>query len=181
MKYYNTIQTVEVDKESIRRANNFANSVIQTINYSDCNQLTIHKIKDDHFISKIGEEATKLVLTTYGTVDGPDYRIYNGKEKSWDHDLFMQDTGIAVKTQRRTAAKKYTLSWTFQCGTIRRDFILKKPEEWVVFVEYDDLQPYRCFVYPPYQIKELTFKDPKLAYLKGHKKVVYADTLSILS
>jgi len=34
-------------------------------------------------------------------------------------------------------------------------------------------------VYPLFQIKELVFGEPMLAKLKGHKKVVYANTLPL--
>lgn len=156
----------------------FAGKVTETTNYSDSNQSLLKKIKDDHFVSKLGEEAAKIVLSEFGVVKGPDYMIYEAKQKSWDDDLFVNNIGFAIKTQRRTAAKKYSLSWTFQSGTMRKDSILQRPLAWVIFVEYDDTQPYNCHVYPPYQINNLIFDVPKLAHLRGHKKVVYAETLN---
>lgn len=119
------------------------------------------------------------VLLQYADVKGPDYNIYSGKQKTWDDDLLVNTIGVAVKTQRRTNANKYTLSWTFQCSQQRRDVILDKPDAWVIFVEYDDMQPYNCYVYPPYQIKELKFDEPKLQHLKLSKKVIYAKDLFI--
>ena len=169
---------VHLGREAVIKAWEFANKVKITTDYSDCNQTLIKKIMDDHFVSKLGEEACKMVFCKFGEVKGPDYTIYTASQKSWDDDLFINGTGFAVKTQRHTAALKYTLSWTFQAGEKRKDSIFENPEAWVVFVEYDDLHPYNCYVYPPYQIKNLEFKEPKLKYLKEHKKVVYADTLS---
>ncbi|HSG43126.1 MAG TPA: hypothetical protein VLA72_08215 [Anaerolineales bacterium] len=56
---------------------------------------------------------------------GPDNTIYSGKRKSWDADLKINDIEVAVKTQRRLAAMRYGLSWTFQDSPKRRDPILK--------------------------------------------------------
>jgi hypothetical protein len=173
------IVQINLPLEAVKRAHIFSLHVISTIDYSDSNQTHINKIKDDHFVSKIGEEAAKDVLSAYGKVTGPDYTIYDGQEKSWGDDLSINNIGIAVKTQRKTNALKYGLSWTFQAGNKRRDSILNKPNAWVIFVEYDDTNPYNCNVYPPFQIKQLTFVEPKLLHLKNSKKVLYANTLPI--
>ena len=177
MKFYSSIRKVNLEKNIVRRAWDFAEKVTATTNYSDSNQSLFKKIKDDHFVSKLGEEAAKIILSEFGEVKGPDYGIYETKQKSWDDDIFVNEIGLAVKTQRRTAAKKYSLSWTFQCSKLRKDTILQKPDAWVVFVEYDDTSPYNCYVYPAYQIKNLFFAEPKLPHLKEHKKVVYAAML----
>lgn len=177
MKYYTEIMRAEVTPETVIIARNFADKVTQTTNYSDARQFNSDKIRDDHFISKIGEEAAKLILSKYTEVSGPDYNIYQAQQKSWDDDLSAGGIGLAVKTQKRSSAAVYELSWTFQAGPGRRDIILNRPDAWVIFVEYDDSNPYTCYVYPPYQIKELEFGEPKLLKLKGPKKVVYANTL----
>ncbi len=177
MKFYAAIKQVSLNRDAVLRAWHFANEVAATTDYKDSNQSLTKKIIDDHFVSKLGEEACKVVLTNFGNVTGPDYTIYQAKQKSWEDDLFVDDIGFAVKTQRRTAAKKYSLSWTFQAGEKRSDTILQRANAWVIFVEYNDCNPHECFVYPPYQIKSLLFKEPKLQHLKAHKKVVYADTL----
>lgn len=181
MKFYSSIQQVSVSIDAVKSAWAFAKKVSFTTDYSDSNQKKFLKIRDDHFVSKLGEEACKIVLNEFADVAGPDYKIYYGKEKSWEEDLFINGIGLAVKTQRRTNAQKYSLSWVFQAGNERRDIILNKPEAWVVFVEYDDTPPcnYRCNVYPPFQIKELQFEEPKLEHLKASKKVVYARSLNI--
>lgn len=177
MKFYSEIQQVNLDKNIVLLAWDFAGKVTATTNYADSNQNVLKKIKDDHFVSKLGEEACKIVLSKYANVTGPDYIIYPADKKSWQEDLIINGVGLAVKTQRRTAAKKYSLSWTFQCGAKRKDTILTKPDAWVVFVEYDDTAPYNCYIYPPYQIKNLIFSEPKLPHLIGHKKVIYAAML----
>ena len=177
MKFFSEIQQVNLDKKIVLLAWDFAGKVTATTNYSDSNQTLLKKIKDDHFVSKLGEEACKIVFSKYANVAGPDYTIYPGDRKSWQEDLMIDSVGLAVKTQRRTAAKKYSLSWTFQYGAKRKDTLLHNPEAWVVFVEYDDTAPYNCYIYPPYQIKNLIFQEPKLLHLKNHKKVVYAAML----
>lgn len=181
MQYFNTIQQVAINHLTIQRAKNFARQVAITTNYADTNQLSAIKITNDHFISKIGEEAARLVLSSYAPVTGPDYAIYHGKAKSWNDDLYINGTGLAVKTQKRSMAQKFGLSWTFQAGPTRSDIILKNPEAWVVFVEYDDFAGDICYVYPPLQMKTLTLAEPVLDKLKGFKKVVYATSLPKLN
>jgi hypothetical protein len=179
MKYFNTVQQANIDQTILQRAKNFAMQVTATTNYADSNQHSKAKITDDHFISKIGEEAAKQILSKYVQVAGPDYTIYHGKAKSWDDDLYVDGVGLAVKTQKRSAAQRFGLSWTFQAGPVRSDIILKKPDAWVVFVEYNDIIGSVCYVYPPFQMKELKLGEPVLPRLKGFKKVVYANTLPL--
>lgn len=171
--------TIAVNRLAIQKAEKFANEVIATINYKDSNQTNLEKIKNDHFISKIGEEAVKKVFELFNKpVKGPDYRVYKGRNKSWEEDLFINGEGVAVKTQKQTMAEKYGLSWTFQASGYRNDPILEDLFAWVCFVACNDKSIYyECTVHPPYQIRELVFKDPKLKYLKGKKRVVYAEDL----
>jgi hypothetical protein len=158
------------------KAKRFAKDVIATTNYKDSRQSNIAKIEQDHFISKLGEEAVKLAFEKVGkAVKGPDYTIYKSKQKSWEADLFVEGVPLAVKTQGADAAKKYGLSWTFQAGNTRRDPILEKPRAWVCFVELTSFSAAR--IYPPYQIRELKFREPRLEKLKGSKLVVYAEEL----
>jgi hypothetical protein len=185
MRYFLTIQTFTMEASLLAKAQSFAKQVTPTVGaegrgYRDTNQLDLKKIEQDHFTSKVGEEAVKLAFEKAGrTVRGPDYQIYAGKQKSWDSDLYIDGVALAVKTQTTALAKKFGLSWTFQAGAARRDPILDHAEAWVCFVEFNELTR-KCRVFPPYQIKELTFSEPKLEKLKGSKKVVYAQGLPIL-
>ena len=179
MKYFNTVQRIAIDTSIIQKAKDFATQVTATTNYADSNQLSTTKITNDHFISKIGEEAVKAVFSKYAPIAGPDYTIYHGKEKSWSDDLYVNNIGLAVKTQKRSMAQRFGLSWTFQSGPARYDVILRKPDAWVVFVAYDDISGNICYVYPPFQMKELILGEPVLEKLKGFKKVVYANTLPL--
>lgn len=179
MKLFNQIISVKTDAAAVERAQNFAEKVIGTVSYADSNQTDRQKIRDDHFVSKIGEEAVRRVFEQLGcAVAGPDYTIYEGKRKSWEEDLLIDKMPLAVKTQKRSAALRYGLSWTFQQSGFRNDPILERREAWVCFVECDDLQGFACSVFPPFQIGELPFKPPRLAHLLGKKQVVYASDLN---
>ena len=179
MNLYFAVQKVVLNDEALRKAKEFANAVTLTTDYRDASQNKYEKVCNDHLASKLGEEAAKMVLSRFATVEGPDYEIYHGNEKSWKADLLVNATPVAVKTQTTSAAMRYGLSWTFQNGIKRKDTLLLQPNAWVVFVEYDDTHlPYNtCFVLPPFQMKNLVLGTPKLDYLKDHKKVVYASSL----
>jgi len=182
MRYFVAIQTIIIETSLIIKARNFAKQVTPTVGssgngYRDTNQFNLQKIENDHFVSKIGEEAVRTVFEQRGRkVQGPDYLIYAGKQKSWDSDLYIDGLGLAVKTQATSLARKFGLSWTFQAGIYRKDPILNQLDAWVCFAEFNESNR-QCRVFPPYQIKELTFGEPKLDKLKGSKKVVYAESL----
>lgn len=170
---------ISLDSHLISKAKKFSEAVVSTVDYQDSNQSIKSKIQDDHFISKLGEEGAKKVFEERGNkVIGPDYTIYEGKKKSWTADLIVNEIEVAVKTQKKSAAKKYGLSWTFQNSEIRKDPVLKNPEAWICFVECDDSDAnFSCKVFPPKKMKSLLMKEPKLPHLKGKKKVVYAEDL----
>jgi hypothetical protein len=172
-------QIVHLPPEAVARATAFADAVTGTVNYRDSNQSIKEKIRDDHFVSKLGEEAVRFVLEKRDCkVEGPDYTIYSGKGKSWDADLKVNGLEVAVKTQRRSAANRYDLSWTFQDSPERRDPILDMPEAWVCLAVYEDLKDgYECMVYPLRKIKQLIFEAPRLSKLVGKKQAVYLETL----
>jgi len=179
MSTFRIPQIIRLSPEAIDRAGTFADAVIHTVNYQDSNQSRNQKIRDDHFVSKLGEEAVRLVFEARKcTVDGPDYEIYTGKQKSWIADLKVNALDVAVKTQRRSTANRYGLSWTFQDSPRRRDPILLMPEAWVCFVVYEDLKTgFECIVYPLRKIKQLIFEPPRLPHLAGKKKTVCMETL----
>lgn len=179
MATFRSPQTVYLPPEAIHRAKAFAQAVADTVNYEDSHQTKKKKIHDDHFVSKLGEEAVRLVFESRQcTVEGPDYSIYESKQKSWSADLKINALDVAVKTQRRSAANRYGLSWTFQDSPKRRDPVLSMPEAWVCLVVYEDLKlGYECVVYPLRKIKQLIFEPPRLSRLVGKKQAVYLETL----
>jgi hypothetical protein len=178
-KPFKTPQKIILDSSLILKAKQFAEGVVGTVDYTDSNQSIKTKIQDDHFISKLGEEAVKQLFESRGNkVIGPDYTIYHGKRKSWSADLVINEIEVAVKTQKKSAANKYGLSWTFQLSAVRKDPVLKNPEAWICFVECDDSKEnFPCKVFPPKKMKSLLMREPRLQHLKGKKKVVYAEDL----
>ncbi|MGZ9166298.1 MAG: hypothetical protein ACXW4U_14090 [Anaerolineales bacterium] len=179
MSTFRTAQTIRLPLEAMDRASAFADAVIDTVDYRDSNQSKRQKIRDDHFVSKLGEEAVRRVFEARScVVEGPDYTIYDKKQKSWVADLKVNALDVAVKTQRRSTANRYGLSWTFQDSPKRRDPILSLPEAWVCLVVYEDLKPdYECVVYPLRKIKQLIFEAPRLSRLAEKKQAVYLETL----
>lgn len=179
MTTFRTPRIIQLPLEIVARAQAFAEAVTDTVNYQDSNQTKKEKIRDDHFVSKLGEEAVRLVFEARRCiVEGPDYTIYEKKQKSWVADLKVNALDVAVKTQRRSAAHRYDLSWTFQDSPKRRDPILAMPEAWVCLVVYEDLKPgCECVVYPLRKIKQLIFEAPRLSHLAGKKQAVYLETL----
>jgi hypothetical protein len=179
MSTFRTPQTVHLPPEAIDRAKAFASAVTETVNYRDSDQTLKKKIHDDHFVSKLGEEAVRLVFEARNCViEGPDYTIYGGEQKSWAADLKINELEVAVKTQRRSAANRYGLSWTFQDSPKRHDPILSMPEAWVGLVVYEDMKSgFECVVYPLRKIKQLIFEAPRLSRLLGKKQAIYLETL----
>ena len=177
MRFFENPYSVITPSSIIEKAKLFTDEVIGTVDYSDSQQSNKRKIWQDHFISKIGEEAVYQVFSQFtDNLTEPDYTIYFGKNKSWDADLKVNANDLAVKTQTKSSADKFGLSWTFQCGKQRKDTILDQPESWVCFVQCDDSNTqYNCIVYPPIQIEEIKFGKPKLLKLRGEKLVVYAE------
>jgi len=179
MRYFTQIQTIAPTPAAIARARFFAERVMATFpqGYGDTGQHNLAKIQADHGVSKIGEACVAAVFRRCGQpVTGPDYEIYAGNQKSWDADLTVAGVPLAVKTQTQAAAQQYERSWTFQASPQRFDPILQEPAAWVCFVVWDEKAAIAA-VYPPYQIRELVFAEPKRAALQGTKRVVYAHTL----
>mgnify|MGYP000676647368 CR=1 FL=1 len=176
MKYFQTPVQITLPASAFAKAAEFADAVVKTVNYRDSLQFNATKIRDDHFVSKLGEEAVKQAFESFtNSIQGPDYNIYQSRQKSWESDLYVNEIPLAVKTQRRSAAERYGLSWTFQKSSFRADPILQKPEAWVCFAVFNDLAEKPDFtVFPPFQIKELPFKSPRLAHLADKKIAVYA-------
>jgi hypothetical protein len=173
MHIFEAPQEVLLPRHLVARAQAYAEAVRATVNYADSNQRS-PKVGGDHEIGKLGEEAVRLVYSSFSVpVEGPDYTVYEGKRKSWAADLTVDGIALHVKTQSTRAALLYGLSWLFQDSSARSDTALKRLEEWVAFVLVDE-DTARATVFPPQQMKNLKFSDPALAHLQGKKKVVYA-------
>ena len=179
MTTFHTPQPVLIPEMAKEKALSFAKAVTHTVNYRDSNQSILEKIRDDHFVSKLGEEAVRILFEGRECqVEGPDYGVYEARRKSWAADLKVNGLDVAVKTQRRSAANRYGLSWTFQDSPERRDPILDMSDAWVCLVVFEDLKTEtECLVYPLRKIKQLVFEAPRLAKLIGKKQAVYLEIL----
>lgn len=179
MPTFKTPQVIQIPADAKKRASDFAKSVIATVNYKDSNQSIQNKIQDDHFVSKLGEEAVRILFESREcSVTGPDYSVYEAKRKSWAADLKVNGLDVTVKTQRPSAGNRYDVSWTFQDSPERHDPILDEPDAWMCLVVYEDLQDaVEYLVYPLRKIKQLIFEPPRLAKLVGKKQAVYLETL----
>lgn len=179
MSTFHTPQTILIPKNIEQQALEFAIAVTKTVNYKDSNQSIQEKIRDDHFVSKLGEEAVRILFQSRNClVDGPDYGVYEARRKSWAADLKINGLEVAVKTQRRSAANRYGLSWTFQDSPERHDPILDMADAWVCLVVFEDLkEETECLVYPLRKIRQLVFEPPRLSKLVGKKQAVYLETL----
>ena len=62
MSTFSEPQLVHLTPEAVARATAFADAVTATVNYRDSNQNIKQKIRDDHFVSKLGEEAVRFVF-----------------------------------------------------------------------------------------------------------------------
>ena len=162
---------VILNKETLAAARQYAQGVVDTVDYSKRNQLDRDKIIDDHFVGKLGEAAVEFVLQTRGIeISHPDYAVYNKHGKSWASDLFIDSQGIAVKTQKLTTALRFGLSWTFHF----EDPVLCQPEAVVYYVLFNDHKGNRLVVYPGKKIKDTVFGSPAKDILKSIKRIVYA-------
>ncbi len=117
MATFNTPQTIHLTSNAIERASAFADAVTATVNYRDSNQSIKEKIRDDHFVSKLGEEAVRLVFEERKCqVQGPDYNVYAGKGKSWEADLKVNGLDVAVSSQKTESALRLlrALGWSWE-------------------------------------------------------------------
>jgi hypothetical protein len=107
VKVFNEKQVVHLENAAIERAKKFASDVVGTVNYRDSNQFNPTKIQDDHFVSKLGEEAVKKIFERLGKqVQGPDYAIYSQSQKSWAADLQIDSKDLAVKNNEKNDCSK---------------------------------------------------------------------------
>lgn len=100
------------------------------------------------------------------------------KRKSWAADMKLNDIEVAVKDQKRSAARRFRLSWTFQDAPERRDPILDLPKALAGLVVFKVLKEgAECLVYPLRKIKQLIFEAPRPAKPVGKEQAAYLETL----
>lgn len=162
--------------EAINKAKAFSEEVVDTLVYKNTER-NIYKIKQDHFIGKLAEEAVYILYHSLGyDISKPDYSVYSSTDKSFSSDLQLNGKPLAVKAQTASMAKITGLSWTFQVDPKRFDPIVHQPEALVVCVLVDDSDDkMTCYVFPIKEIQDLVFKQPMFRKYIGKKLVVYAE------
>ncbi len=150
----------------------YADAVVGTVNYADSNQSNKIKVRNDHFVGKVAEFCAHQLLKDDFAISSPDCEVFKGKDKSWESDL-KGKTSFAIKSQTVESYKKYGASLMFQdIKGGRRDPILDKPEDYVVWVL---VSQHYGIVVPPMKVKDLIMGEPKVFRLKGTKSVAYLE------
>ena len=99
-------------------------------------------------------------------------QIFEGKLAEWGvyKYLILQNKNCTAPDINKDSAKKYGLSWVFQS----KDPMFKKADDndiCIFCLVYDN--NIEIILERPF--KKLIFKDPKIPFLKGIKKVVYLE------
>lgn len=168
---------VHISDKHSEKVMDFAEKVSLTTNYSDCGQNDYRLKVYQHYIGKMGELATFLYLRKGYEINEPDFKIYHGKDKSWDSDLKVGKVHISIKTQDISSAKRFGLSWTFQHINGGRSDASIKSETLVIPTLYDNsyYDKTRIVLFPSIDIRDVVFGEPKKESLKGKKLVMYAN------
>lgn len=181
-EYMQKIAKLEV--ETIENARKFAAEMVKTVNYADSGQTKKEVVENNILVGRLGEEAARLGFINLGyKVVGPDYKIYNPKEKRWKYDLIIendksQKLGINVMTQAASQARYHGVNWILQSiEKGRKDPLQNDPDSLVCLVELDDsFRWYPCIIYRLYKIGDLQISDAKGKYF-GIKKVIKKEDL----
>ncbi len=72
MKFYKEIQRIVLGEDAVKKSKDFAIAVAATTDYNDTNQANTSKIINDHFVSRLGEEAARTALERFAVITGPD-------------------------------------------------------------------------------------------------------------
>lgn len=177
-----------IEQNIIDKAWNFANKVVTTTDYSDSQQTDKEKKIKNFFIGKLGEEVVYGVLKDHNIQsfnitgkEGPDYSIYEQKQKRWNCDLYIKlydkYIGITIRTQASSIAKYFGVNWIIQSiKTGRYDPSQDNPDSLVCLVECDDsYRYYPCIVYPLYRMNELKISDIQGKYSESKRIILKKD------
>ena len=127
---------VKIDKRIVKRIEEFADKRIEGSKslYAHRGEARVEKIRNDIIIGAMGEFAIKKVLKDMKLkCTDPDLKIYEGRKKSFEADLFCEKKNIHVKSQSTFSAERYGYSWLCQ----RTDPLYKDPQE-------NDLFAFNC-------------------------------------
>ena len=151
--------------------------------YSDCGQTNVEKKTYQKYYSKIIEWAFERYIINenkYKIITPVDYKYYPPNKRKWKEDLTIQDKKtektlkVSLKSTTLETAKKYGISWSWQCDRKRRvDPIIDHPENYLVALgiyAYD--KAYGVYIGEATKIWHL-LKAPKVSILKNKKQCIY--------
>lgn len=138
--------------------------------YARRNQDNESKVKADIYLGKLAEFAVFNYLWTAGKeVSAPDIMVYEVKDKSYDADLYINDTSpLHVKSCMETGG--YGNSWVFQPN----DPLVSKPneDETIALVVVNDRGEFYCYIVKATEVASM-YREPRKATL--NKKVLYEE------
>lgn len=179
---------IYVDAARAARCRDFATRSVGTNvdQYRRRNQTDPKVIERQIFVGKLGEVAAVEWLKRRGyEPTEPDFEIYPANRKSYAADLRVVSQPIHVKSQEKSAADRFGLSWTFQYGGSTgsdREIFCAEPKGSVIFTMVDG---HAVHIYGAPLAKTLRdrdlFRDPALPRLRGIKTVVYYKDFEQLS
>lgn len=158
--------------------------------YAYRGQGNILKVKTDITVGKLGEIAAYNFLSPkYPNLSGPDFQIYQKKDKSWSPDLLdpVANIKVGVKSQDIKSSNAYGMSWVFQYN-FGKNFDCdkevfgeeKEPNHLICFVSVNLPKKegeIKGLVQVPWLHENQMFKPMKKANLVGNKVAVYMEDL----
>lgn len=110
------------------RCQKFAQDQLETSSktYAYRGEKNLDKMEQDIIIGKLGElMVAKYVRSCGRSCNRVDFKIYTGRNKSFDADLISDECNIHVKSQGVTSIKRYGKSWLLQ----KNDKITRDPSK----------------------------------------------------
>jgi len=169
---------IKAKKRDVARCMKFAEAQYETSSgmYARRGQVDKDTIIRQIAHGKIAELLVYYHLKDSFEVDEPDFNIYTGKKKTYDADLTDGFLRFHVKAQDHESARKYGTSWVFT----PKDPLVTEPEAediLVLVLIKNDSVKIMGFLSALTAKEEALYADPKLKRLRGHKTVLYFETI----
>lgn len=162
--------SIEIPQYWVNKCLQFAEDCIESSKalYAYRGASKTDKIKEDIYIGKMGEVGVYLSHKADDKIcSKPDFKIYKGRRKSFDADLFMNERAIHVKSQSSESARRYGNSWLFQ----RSDPVYINPNDDLFYGTM--VQDKTVFFIKKCKINELLFEECKLEWFRKTKIAIY--------
>lgn len=184
------IESIKLTRKDYERCEEFANQQLHTSldHYRRRKQGNAPKIIQDITTGKLGELATHRMLRRHGFyAKAPDFKIYEGRKKSFDADITWQQFAFHCKSQSEDSVNKYGASWILQWGGRGHGHVDKlfkhvAPTDYLVpaTIHSDHARIYG--VVPVAKLFELDLiKPPKVDWMADTKRAIYFDDIKKLS